>query len=120
MPDLKRLAAVWEELAKRKEGFICSQAAHESRKIVGGVVYGYHAEDNPTASLGHSEGGHDFLVVEDRWLLDFWAAAYYGERPIHDLTKDSAEILRLYGPREKWELVNCEGCPICESGGAHA
>lgn len=115
MPDIKRLAAAWKELARRKEGFICSQAAFASRDVVGGVVYGYWAEDNPAAFLGSSEGGHDFLVVNDRWIIDFWAAAYYDEMPIHDLTKDHAEILRLYGSRDKWHLVDCDGCSTCDS-----
>jgi hypothetical protein len=101
-----RLADVWASLATRP--FICTQAADESRAIVGGIIYGYYAEDNPTAFLGHDEGGHDFLVVDDRWILDFWAAAYYGEMPVWDLHEpsDAADIARLYGPRDKWTNID--------------
>jgi hypothetical protein len=97
---MQKLADVWEQLAKRR--FICTQAAFESQKVVGGVIYGYHAEDNPSALLGSSEGGHDFLLVEDRYILDVWAAAYYGYKPIFDLQTDQVEILMLYGPRDMW------------------
>lgn len=101
---MARLADVWASLAASPEGFICSTAAIESQNVVGGIVYGYWADDNPTAELGRTEGGHDFLVVDERWILDAWASAYYGERPIHDLhdPNDQPEITRLYGDRAKW------------------
>jgi hypothetical protein len=99
------LARCWAELAKRPEGFICTDAATESQKIVGGVVYGYYAEDNPDGWLGQGEGGHDFLVVEDRWILDFWAAAYHGQCPVWDIIKDVNAVHSLYGPRKRWTRI---------------
>lgn len=101
-----KLADTWARLARRR--FVCTDAAIESQKIVGGVVYGYWEEDNPEAELDRGCGGHDFLIVDDRWLLDFWAAAYIGERPIYDLhdSGDDIEVKRLYGPRDKWQPVN--------------
>jgi hypothetical protein len=101
MNQMQTLADAWEELSKGP--FVCWQAAEVTRQIVGGVRMGYYAEDNPTAALGRAEGGHDFLIVDDEWILDFWAAAYYGESPIHSLKTDAAEIARLYGDRSKWE-----------------
>ena len=98
------LATAWAELAKRP--FICSEAARLTQRIVGGAIFGYWIEDNPTAELGRDEGGHDFLIVDKKWLVDFWAAAYYGERPIHNLKTDAKEINRLYGDRGKWEVVD--------------
>lgn len=97
---MRKLADAWDQLAKRP--FICTEAAYQSQEIVGGTIFGYHCEDNPTAELGKSEGGHDFLIVEKRYILDFWAAAYYGHKPIFDLQADAQEILKLYGPRECW------------------
>lgn len=96
----EELAAAWDKLAKGP--FVCWQAAEVSRQVLGGVRMGYFIEDNPTAELGRAEGGHDFLIVDEEWILDFWAAAYYGERPIHNLQTDTAEIARLYGDRTKW------------------
>lgn len=99
-PLLIRLAEVWEDLAKRR--FICTEAADASRAVVGGQMFGYFHEDNPEAVLGSGEGGHDFLVV-DGYILDFWAAAYYGTPPIFDLSADAELVQELYGDRAKWE-----------------
>ncbi len=99
--NFQQLAEVWAELAKGP--FVCWQAAEASRKVLGGVRMGYFIADNPTAELGRSEGGHDFLIVDGEWLVDFWAAAYCGERPLHNLKTDSVEIARLYGDQSKWE-----------------
>ena len=115
MPDFRKLGEAWEALAKRP--FVCWEAAEVSRRILGGVRYGYFSEDNPTAELGRNEGGHDFLVVDDEWLVDFWAAAYYQERPIFNLKKDAAEIARLYGDRRKWQ--ESEGETDGESATVH-
>jgi hypothetical protein len=101
MDGMSKLADAWEKLAQGP--FVCSQASEVTQAIVGGVIMGYWSKNNPTAELGRSEGGHDFLIVDDEWVLDFWAAAYYGERPIHNLKTDATEIARLYGDRSKWE-----------------
>lgn len=100
-PNLSKLADAWAKLAQGP--FICCQAVEVTQQIVGGVRMGYWSANNPTAELGRSEGGHDFLIVDNEWIIDFWAAAYYGERPIYSLKEDAAEIARLYGDRSKWE-----------------
>lgn len=106
---MQRLAGTWEELGSRPEGFICDQAAQASKDAIGeGELWGYWSTDNPTAALGSSEGGHTFLIVENKYILDFWAAAYYGHKPIFDLIEDAEEILVLFGPRECWTAV--ESC----------
>ena len=104
--EMVQLAEAWEKLAQGP--FVCWQAAEVSREILGGVRMGYFHADNPTAELGRSEGGHDFLIVDDEWVVDFWAAAYYGHNPIHNLKTDAAEIARLYGDRSKWERSEIE------------
>jgi hypothetical protein len=72
-----------------------------------GVVHGYHHEDNPTAVLGETEGGHDFLLIDDRWLVDWWAKDTYQERDLYDLKKleDQAEVERLYGDPKNWKAM---------------
>jgi hypothetical protein len=99
--QMQALASLVERLATQP--FTCSMASIQAREIVGGTVLGYWAEDNPTAELGQTEGGHDFLVVEEKYILDIWAMAYYGKPLLLDLTKDAAEIKRLYGDSSKWE-----------------
>jgi hypothetical protein len=98
------LAAVWRELAARAEGFICTVAAEETQKVVGGEIYGYYAEDNEDGWLGQGEGGHDFLIVGG-YILDFWATVYHGQRPVLSLTRDAEAIMHLYGPRSKWQRI---------------
>lgn len=113
----KELADAWAGLAARSEGFVCTHAAIETQKVVGGVIMGYTEEENPESSLAKGCGGHDFLLVEDHWIVDFWAAAYIGEMAIHDLCSaaDAKEILRLYGPREKWKVVDSKPKNIRDS-----
>lgn len=102
-PDLGKLADVWADLATQP--FICSKAAEVTQAVVGGSIFGYWSDDNPSAELGRSEGGHDFVIVDKEWLLDFWAAAYYAARPIYHLQTDAEEVRRLYGERDRWEKV---------------
>lgn len=99
-----KLALAWGALVAHTEGFCCGDAAYESREALGrGVIFGYSPQENPTAILGHDEGGHDFLLVNGRFILDFWAATYYDYKPQYDLETDAKEILQLYGPRENWK-----------------
>jgi len=95
------IAEVWARLASRS--FLCTEAAFETQQAVGGRIMGYYHHDNPTAVLGTTEGGHDFLLVDGEWIIDFWAAAYYGECPIHHLTDNATR--RLYGDPQLWEDV---------------
>jgi len=106
-PIGKHLAEVWERLLKLPEGFVCTDAAWESYKVLGGVIYGFWEEECP-GELAKGCGGHDFLLIEDRFIIDFWAAAYLGHRAVYDLYEldQREEILRLYGPRRKWKKVD--------------
>jgi hypothetical protein len=100
------LAKLMERLIKIP--FTCSQSAIESQKILGGTIYGYFTTDNPTARLGQSEGGHDFLVLVDedcRYILDIWGAAYQGTPLVLDFRTDWRKISVLYGSRSKWSVV---------------
>jgi hypothetical protein len=42
----------------------------------GGEVRGYWHDDNPTAQVGETEGGHNFAVTADRFLVDPWLYHY--------------------------------------------
>ena len=93
---------VWTLLARP---FTCSMASCAAQEILGGTVMGYWADENPAASLGASEGGHDFLVLNDSMILDIWSWVYYDAPPLVQLS-DTAEVLRLYGDRSKWRTVD--------------
>lgn len=85
----------------------CTACARIIADRFGGEVRGYHHDGNPTARVGETEGGHDFAVTEDRFLVDPWLFHYYGDSPVLDLDlqADRAEALARYGPEEKWDRV---------------
>ncbi|MBK6776781.1 MAG: hypothetical protein IPG74_13405 [Flavobacteriales bacterium] len=73
-----------------------------------GRVVGYYSKDNPRATIGlPTVEGHDFAVIEDRWLVDYWAwhVLRLVATPIFDLRNnaDRKEVVRLYGPSLKWK-----------------
>jgi hypothetical protein len=85
----------------------CTACARIIVSRFGGEVRGYWHKDNPTARVGEVEGGHDFAVTADRFLVDPWLYHYYGEPPVLDMDApaDRAEAAARYGPQEKWELL---------------
>jgi hypothetical protein len=46
------------------------------------------------------EGGHDFAITEDRFLVDPWLYHYYAQPPVQDLTYPAgkAEAAARYSP----------------------
>lgn len=93
----------------------CTDYAHQIRKRLPGRVqiFGFSNEDNPTSRVAIEElhpGGHDFAVVDGRYLVDPWIRLILGEKgPIvfdmHDVD-DSVEIARTYGPKSCWESMD--------------
>jgi hypothetical protein len=75
-----------------------------------GRVRGFWVDDNPEATdVASVCDGHDFAVVDDRYVVDGWAVHVEGitKQVVWDL-KDSmeqAKILRLYGRPEKWTSI---------------
>jgi hypothetical protein len=69
----------------------------------GGELVGYWHKDNPTATAGEAEGGHDFALT-DGFLVDPWLFHCYGEPPVLDLQSITGQAIAKgrYGPREKW------------------
>jgi hypothetical protein len=82
----------------------CGGCARIVVERFGGEVRGYYHADNPSAWVGETEGGHDFAVTSDRFLVDPWLYHYYCEAPVLDLAApaDQAEAVARYGPSEKW------------------
>ena len=85
----------------------CTGCARIIADRFGGEVRGYYHAHNPTAHVGESEGGHDFAITADRFLVDPWLFHYYGESPVLDMSNssDQAEALARYGPEENWQHV---------------
>lgn len=83
---------------------ICTNSARMVAEKIGGKIVGYFSDDNPTAQLGESEGGHDFVIAGDH-LVDVWAREVYGERAVYNLKdpSDAARVKELYGDQSKWE-----------------
>jgi len=89
----------------------CTNGARFIVELVGrGHVFGFHDKDNPGTATGELAFGHDFAVIDDRWIVDIWSKHFVGlsERCVFDLEfeSDAAEIRRLFGDRSKWTLVS--------------
>jgi hypothetical protein len=73
-------------------------------------VFGFHDEDNPTSAIAQDAGGHDFAVVDGKYIVDPWladlqggAGEFKGESGVYDLKTDEAKVAKLYGDRELWK-----------------
>lgn len=89
--------------------FRCTTSARRIADAFGGRVLGFFREDNPTAEIATGEDGHDFALIGERFIVDYWGAYAAGiiDRPIFDLS-DSADhqiISRLYGLKEAWRTT---------------
>ena len=89
---------------------VCTNAARRIASAFGGVVMGYWAAGNPTAQIGERYGdGHDFAVVADRWVVDYFALTTVDllESAVLDLRNpvDRRLVSQLLGDRATWEVV---------------
>lgn len=88
---------------------VCTNGARLICERAGrGRVYGYYDSDNPGTVCGEFAGGHDFALIEDRYIVDYWIkwVACLADRAVYDLQRDRVEIVRLYGERSLWSLVS--------------
>lgn len=91
------------------EWFICTNWAHYVRRVLGdrAEIYGFDDESNPTSLIAQESGGHDFAVVDGRYIVDGWAKNV--EQHIRcavldlDNPEHAAKIVELYGDRSKWD-----------------
>ena len=85
----------------------CTACSRIIAERFGGEVRGYFHGHNPTASVGQTEGGHDFALTSDRFVVDPWLFHYYGEPPVLDLgiPEDREEASARYGPEENWQRL---------------
>lgn len=95
---------------------ICTASANRIAQRFGGVVLGYQSASNPAASIGlPAIDGHDFALIDDRWLVDYWAwhVAGIAAQPILNLSNaaDRTAACVHYGPANVWELVDLTPVP---------
>lgn len=89
----------------------CTLTAKYIATQLGGEVWGYQHDKNPTAVLGKWELGHDFALIDGRFLVDWWATEYgskVAEHPgVLDLADpvDAARVRSWYGEKIRWVQV---------------
>ena len=91
----------------------CTNCAHFAVHRVGrGSVRGFLIQNN--SSVTHDAvlvaGGHDFAVIDNRYIIDLWISLYTGEemQVVYDLRDpvDQGKIQEIYGDPEKWWAWN--------------
>ena len=85
----------------------CTGCAYLVVEHFGGQVRGYFYAHNETARIGETEGGHDFAITPEGFLVDAWIFHCCGEEPVLDLSAadDRAEAVARYGPDENWQKL---------------
>lgn len=121
-------AAMWEELGDDMPGTIsylpnggsavcCTDyAAVIFQTLPGRVqIFGFANEENPTSQVARDElhpGGHDFAVVDNRYIVDPWPRLVPGafDQMVFDMEgADAGLALDVYGPRSCWKHMKlCE------------
>jgi hypothetical protein len=99
-----------------RSGGSCCRCVDSAVKVVEkfrGRVVGYKCSRNPSSLIGLNIcEGHDFAIVEERFIVDYWAfrIACVIDRPVLDLTtRQDCQIARqIYGDNNTWEEVTSE------------
>lgn len=72
-------------------------------------IKGYFYDRNPTAEIGEWTLGHDFLIVDGRYIVDFWYRHVQGVRTapiVLDMEKQKDLVKRYYGDDNRWTLTD--------------
>lgn len=88
----------------------CGDCAHYIRSLEPNTaVYGFWSKDNPSWAGARLVDGHDFALVEERYIVDPWIVEteHLSDRAVFDLhdPADAAEIHRIYGDRRTWRIM---------------
>lgn len=72
-------------------------------------LYGFFASQNPESRIAREFMGHDFAVLDDRFIIDPWLTRVevLVERAVFDLESpsDASIVADLYGKRACWQPV---------------
>lgn len=99
----------WEIISNFGPFCVCTNCARYVVKKVGGIIVGFAEGTNPTS---HKEfvDGHDFALVEGRYLVDIWGKFFAGtsNNAVIDL-ENKIELknkLTLYGEIKTWTVLD--------------
>lgn len=89
---------------------VCTGYAMEVLRRLGAErvkVYGFFADDNPKAKIGQVAEGHDFALVDDKFIVDPWIATVesVSDEFVFELGVDDQVIAELYGEKDKWTQI---------------
>ncbi|WP_425263346.1 hypothetical protein [Vibrio owensii] len=92
----------------------CTNCANWIKSLYGkrADVYGFMVEDNPNCSsrILNIVGGHDFAVIDQRYIVDIWISLYSNEEQqvIFDLCDqaDNEKIRTIYGNPKCWSYLD--------------
>ena len=104
-------------------GVECTGYAYALKQMFGkrAKMYGFYKSENPTSKIARIADGHDFIVLDDRFILDPWITDVenISKRQVFDLqdTNDEKIIKNLYGDQNKWKRAldlekNADKTPI--------
>lgn len=92
----------------------CTNYAEQIKQRLEGYdvqIVGFSNEENPHCAVVQEEwhpGGHDFALLDNRWLIDPWARLVAGKREqiVYDLREpeDAEAVARIYGHPLQWSL----------------
>ena len=86
-------------------------------------IYGFFEEDNPESEIAKTAGGHDFAVIDHRYIVDPWATGIeclYEPTALDIRSKRHKTIVeKFYGPVSRWDRLSESGLRelITSSGG---
>ncbi len=98
-------------LADGGSGTVCTDYAAFIYKTLPGRVriFGFANEENPGCQIAQARmhpGGHDFAVVDERYLVDPWCLLVVGEewQVVYDMHQpdDAALVALRYGSQPCW------------------
>lgn len=89
------------------------QVFRELECRLGGVMdcklFGFSEENNPSSAIAQGYGGHDFALVDHRYIVDGWLKNVdeTSEVAVFDLLDpiDKVEVARLYGNWDSFERL---------------
>lgn len=90
---------------------VCTAYAERVIALVGrGEVYGWPENDSALVANGD---GHDFAIIDGRWIVDPWPVFVCGEdvRAVFDLFDDAdrREVWARYGEPAEWLRRTADG-----------
>ena len=72
-------------------------------------IVGFSENDNPASKVAREAGGHDFALVDDRYIVDPWVrdVEAFSQQTIFDVKSaaDAKAIADLYGSQSAWSRL---------------